>query len=92
MQNTTHSHIALAHIHIWIYGEGEGTYSARILKDALLSLAGREQMRLSSLQTLDTTRRTWLAEVIFGLHHITTVELLSAAGVSENVELDAKLR
>lgn len=88
MQNTTHAHIALAHIHMWMYGDGAGTYSARILKDALLSLAGKQQMRLSSLQALDGTRRTWISEVIFGLHHITTAELLSAAGECEDA-LDA---
>ena len=67
-----------------MHGEGDGTYSARILKDTLLSLAGKQQMRLSSLQALDATRRTWISEVIFGLHHITNAELLSAAGVHED--------
>ena len=85
MQNSSHAHVALAHIHIWIYGEGAGTYSAHILRDALLSLAGKQELRLSSFQALDATRRTWISEIIFGLHHLSNAELLSAAGVAEDI-------
>ena len=80
MQNTSHAHISLALIHIWIFGDGQGTYSARILKDCLLSLAGKQEIRLSSLQALDDRRRIWISDIIFGLDKLTDDELLSAAG------------
>lgn len=80
MHTSTHAHIALTHIQMWIFGDGAGTYSARILSETLQSLAGKREVRLSSLQALDNTRRTWMAEVIFGLHHLTAAELLDAAG------------
>ena len=87
MHSSTHAHIALTHIQVWICGEGVGTYSARILSETLLSLAGKREVRLSSLQALDNTRRTWIAEVVFGLHHLTNTELLAAAGEDgESVE------
>ncbi|MCA9835395.1 MAG: hypothetical protein KC422_00705 [Trueperaceae bacterium] len=74
---------ALANIHIWTHGEGKGTYSARILHDCLLSLAGTGQVSLSSLSVLDAQRRAWLAEVVFGLEYFKRHELLSAAGIIE---------
>ena len=80
MQNTSHAHISLALIHIWIYGDGKGTYSAHILKDCLLSLAGKQEIRLSSLQALDDRRRIWISDIIFGLDKLTDQELLAAAG------------
>lgn len=89
MQDTSHAHISLALIHIWIYGDGEGTYSAHILKDCLLSLAGKQEIRLSSLQALDDRRRIWVSDVIFGLDKLTDKELLTAAGetISEPIAI-----
>ncbi len=84
MQQTTHAHIALAHLHIWIFGEGAGTYSARVLRDCLLSLAGKQDVKLSSLEILASQQRVWLSEVIFGLHYLKRDEILSAAGIVEN--------
>jgi len=94
MQNTSHAHISLALIHIWIYGDGKGTYSARILKDCLLSLAGKQEVRLSSLQALDDRRRIWISDVIFGLDKLSDRELLSAAGepVLEPTSSEAQVR
>ncbi len=80
MQNTSHAHISLALIHVWIFSEGKGTYSARVLRECLLSLAGKKEVRLSSLQALDNPRRIWISDIIFGLDNLTDEELLSAAG------------
>ena len=77
-------HSALARIHIWTHGEGKGTYSARVLNDCLVSLAGERDVSLSSLSVLDRQHRVWLAEVVFGLEHLKRHELLSAAGVIED--------
>ncbi len=84
MKSTTHAHIALAYLHLWTHGEGRGTYSARVLNDCLLSLAGEQEVDLSSMSVLDQQQRTWLAEVIFGLEHLKRSELKSAAGVIED--------
>ncbi len=73
-------HVALARIYRWITLEGKTTGSAAVLRDVLLSLAGRRDAKLFSLYLLDAERRRWLAAVIEGLEAVTEEELISAAG------------